>query len=364
MSNKTKNIATVLCAAVFLFGLSLWCLLKSAEDFSISERRPLAQAPVLSGEALRSGEFMESFEDYAVDQFPARDQFRMLKSYLSLYLLQQGDVNDIYLSDGYVSKLDYPLHTDSIEYAASRFAYIADRYLQDADIYLSVIPDKNYFLAEKNGYPAADYEALTRQLRAQLPDMEYVDIFGTLTIEDYYRTDTHWRQEALKDTAQVLAQAMGVSLSQEYEEKSLPRPFYGVYYGQSALPLPADTLRYLTNDTLARCTVYDYESGQTVGIYDFDRAEGNDPYELFLSGSRSLLKITNPDAQTDRRLVVFRDSFGSSLVPLLVEGYAEITLIDVRYIAPEMLANLVDFTDCDALFLYSTLVLNNSITLK
>ena len=38
--------------------------------------------------------------------------------------------------------------------------------------------------------------------------------------------------------------------------------------------------------------------------------------------------------------------------------------MDIRYLSPERLGKLLDFTDCDVLFLYSTLVLNNSETIK
>ena len=40
------------------------------------------------------------------------------------------------------------------------------------------------------------------------------------------------------------------------------------------------------------------------------------------------------------------------------------TLVDTRYIAPALLGDYVDFTNCDVLFLYSTLVLNESSVLK
>ena len=56
--------------------------------------------------------------------------------------------------------------------------------------------------------------------------------------------------------------------------------------------------------------------------------------------------------------------FGSSLAPLLLGGYSKITLIDIRYIHLDYLKQYVDFTECDVLFLYSTLVLNNSDTFK
>ena len=95
-----------------------------------------------------------------------------------------------------------------------------------------------------------------------------------------------------------------------------------------------------------------------------EKAYGKDPYELFLSGALSLITIENPNATTDKELVIFRDSFGSSIAPLLVEGYAKITLVDIRYISSDIVGNFVDFDNQDVLFLYSTLILNNSVTLK
>ena len=42
----------------------------------------------------------------------------------------------------------------------------------------------------------------------------------------------------------------------------------------------------------------------------------------------------------------------------------QITVIDTRYINPSLLSDYVDFDSCDVLFLYSTLLLNDSYTLK
>ena len=146
--------------------------------------------------------------------------------------------------------------------------------------------------------------------------------------------------------------------------RTLDAPFYGVYCGQSALGLPPDTLRYLTGETLRACTVYDYETGSTLPVYDLDAAEGDDAYAMFLHGSKALLTLTNPNAETERELVIFRDSFASALVPLLAEGYARITLVDIRYVSPERLGSWLTFDAQDVLFLYSTPVLNNSETIK
>ena len=82
---------------------------------------------------------------------------------------------------------------------------------------------------------------------------------------------------------------------------------------------------------------------------------------MFLSGSVSLLTIENPNAKTDRELVIFRDSFASSLAPLLLDGYAKITLVDIRYLPSARLGSFLTFTDQDVLFLYSVNVLAISI---
>ena len=195
--------------------------------------------------------------------------------------------------------------------------------------------------------------------------MRYIDLFGTLTADDYYRTDSHWRQENLLTTADTLAAAMGVALpDSRYTEWTLDRPYYGVYYGYAALPMEPDHLTYITSDLLDACTVYNYETGKTGPIYDLAKGAGKDPYELFLSGSVSLLTIENPNADTDRELVIFRDSFGSSLAPLLDPGYDKVTLADIRYLPSSQMGKYLTFTDQDVLFLYSAPVLNNSETLK
>ena len=63
-------------------------------------------------------------------------------------------------------------------------------------------------------------------------------------------------------------------------------------------------------------------------------------------------------------MVLFRDSFGSSLAPLLLQGYRKVTLVDIRYMDPKLLSNYVNFQNADVLFLYSTLVLNSSGALR
>ena len=89
-----------------------------------------------------------------------------------------------------------------------------------------------------------------------------------------------------------------------------------------------------------------------------------DSYDIFLDGASSYIEITNELNNSGRELVIFRDSFSSSLAPLLIEHYSKITLIDIRYISSNEYLKLINFNNQDVLFLYSTLIVNNSSTLK
>ena len=366
MCERTKHILQSVLFLLCLFSLSTLCIFSPPKAHSDSERRPLQQLPELSLTSVTSGRFMTDFEKYTLDQFPMRDAFREIKALISTKIFAQTDNNGLYLSDGILSKMEYPLNSLSVAHASDRFRSIYDNYLKntDAAVYLSVIPDKNAFLAEQSGHLSMDYSKLYSMVKEQNDFAEYIDITPFLTIQDYYATDTHWRQESIVDAANALASAMGAELSEEYAVNTLTEPFYGVYAGQYALDVGADSLCYLTNDAIAGYRVFDHQNGKEIPVYDLDKVQGKDPYEVFLSGPLSLITIENPMAETDKELIVFRDSFGSAIAPLLATGYRKVTLVDIRYLPSTVLDEYIDFASQDVLFLYSSLILNNSTTMK
>lgn len=361
---KQKDMIYVAIVGLFFFSMAFTAWFLPSKEFSDSERRKLAQFPELSLDTIKDGSFITKFENYTQDQFPLRDAFRMVKASFVYYVFGQSDNNGIYIEDDYAAKLEYPLDEKSVNHAADRFEYIYEKFLADKNlnVYLSVIPDKSYFLAKQNGYLGMNYEKLFAIMQDRMNYAKYIDITETLDITDYYKTDTHWRQEKLMDTATKIAEEMDVTLSGKYTKKTLKHPFYGVYYGQSSLPLSSERIHYLTNNVLDDCKVTNYENGKIGGIYDMEKATGKDPYEIFLSGPISLITIENPNAKNGRELILFRDSFGSSIAPLFVEGYSKITLVDIRYLRADYLDKFIEFDDQDVLFLFSSLVLNNSET--
>lgn len=365
MKNKHYVSAAVIAALWLVLAAFAW--FGPRQDISEAERRKLQQMPELTAQNISSGLFMSKFETFTQDQFPLRDGFRQLKSLFSYRILRQKDSHGVYIVGNQAAKLEYPLQENRIYGAKEKFQKIYDLYLKDncSNIVFSVVPDKGYYLAEKAGAPAMDYDRLF-EITAELPWAKHVDITDCLTGDDYYNTDAHWRQERLIPAAGKLAHALGCKgpEPEDYSERELGRDFYGVYYGQAALPMDPDRIRVLESEILKNCTVTNLENGKQTEIYDPEKLDSRDLYDVFLSGPVSVLTIDNPAGTPGKELVVFRDSFGSSLVPLLMEDYAKVTLVDIRYVPTNYVNNFLEFQGQDVLFLYSTTVLNSSTVLK
>lgn len=362
---KIKDILNVVLSGLFIVVFSAICFFYETPAYSESERRDLAEMPEIKLESIVNGTFSKEFESYTTDRFPFRDFFRRVKAYSRYNLFLQKENNKIYFKDGHISKLDYVKNDEMLKYARDLFLKINETYLKYNKVYFAMVPDKNMYLADIK----LDYNEIEEYFKKELP-FENISIKHLLDKDDYYYTDSHWRQDKITDVAYELLDKMGVNMETTYKENTLNVPFKGVWLGQSALNAEPDTITYLTNDAIDNYNVWllnNYGTGFNKSTtYNFEKAEGKDAYEFFLSGTQAVVVIRNPENTTGKRLVIFRDSFGSSISPLLAEGYSETILIDLRYINSSLLGNIkgISFENADVLFLYSTLLLNSSLGMK
>ena len=265
------------------------------------------------------------------------------------------------------------LDEKSIDRAIGKFQTFAADYCGEAErVFLALIPSKNGYLNAENGHlNAAEFAIL--QSVADKWGGNFIDLSVCLTLEDYYRTDPHWRQERLGFVLRELGAALEFDtdtvlsgdrvLSENWTEEILTTEYIGVY-GDEVDGVPAEEMTVLHHPAMDGYIVRNGETGEEMPLYDTAKLSDRDPYELFVGGPLSLVTIENPNAGNDRHLVVVRDSFGSALLPMLAQSYGKVTAVDIRYMMPAMVGNFVDCTDADVLFLYSSTVINNSITLK
>jgi len=261
--------------------------------------------------------------------------------------------------NGYYFDKNETLDEASVTKFADKLETLYKNQLSDAsNVWYSVVPDRAYYT---DGMTDFDYGRMFELLSQGITDIPYIDITEALSLDCYYKTDLHWRQEKLFGVTDTLGSAMGFSVSEDDFTVNTLDNYIGMYSGAGVEP---ETLYYLTSEAIDSASADDFQYPALTGIYSEDALTSKTPYDVFLHGATPLVTITNDNAETDRKLVIFRDSFTSSLAPLLAGEYKTITLVDIRYMVSSLLPDYVDFTGADVLFMYNVAVINRSTMLR
>ena len=361
MNDKIKDIVVTIIFLFTVISLFLINVIKEDTDISVAERRKLATMPELTTKSLFDGTYFKKFDSYVTDQFIKRDTFRKIK--IDIELSTKGEYNNLYLYDDYIIEEIFPLNSNSINNLTSKINYIKDTYLNDnSNIYYTIIPDKNYFV--NKGNLKLDYNKLQDMMKSNLTNLNYINIFDKLTLDNYYKTDTHWKEEDLFNVANTIANQMNFDITNNNNVVNTITTFKGSYAGRLSVTKDIDTIKTISNPSTLNSSVYNYETKKYTDIYDYTKINSLDKYDIYLSGAVPIIDIINNNSSSDKELIVFRDSYGSSLIPLLIEGYKKITVIDIRYISSKILNKYIDFNDQDVLFMYSILTINNSFSIR
>ena len=360
MNDKIKDIVVTLVFLFTIISLFLINVIKKDTDISIAERRKLATMPELTTKSLFDGTYFKKFDSYVTDQFIKRDTFRKIK--IDIELSTKGEYNNLYMYDDYIVEEIFPLNTNSTNNLTNKINYIKNTYLNNnSNIYYTIIPDKNYFV--NKGNLKLDYNKLQDMMKNNLTNLNYINIFDKLTLDNYYKTDTHWKQEDLFNVANTIANQMNFDITNNNVINTVTT-FKGTYAGRLSVTKDIDTIKTISNPSTLNSSVYNYETKKYTKIYDYDKIKSLDKYDIYLSGASSIIDIVNPTSNSNKELIVFRDSYGSSLIPLLIEGYKRITVVDIRYVSSRILSNYIKFNNQDILFMYSILTINNSFSMR
>ena len=352
---KDKIITFLFIGYIFVFAI-IHILIPDLE-ISFSERRTLVKFPKFEF----NSEYITKVDKYLLDHFPLRDKLRSVKAFYNYNVLNKLDNNGIYLKNNSIYKSNYPTNKKSVDNFITHIEKLKNNFTPQNKTYMMIIPDKNYYLEEKD-FLHIDYDYIYNQLDKL--EIVNIDVKDILNENDYYKTDTHWKQENLDKVVKKLSLSMNFNYEKQEYKKTIYDKFYGVYYGESAMDFAPEKITYLTNEIINNATVNYLENQNLKKVYSIDKLSSIDSYEVYLDGASSFIEIFNDNAKEKRELVIFRDSFASSISPLLINYYSKITLIDNRYISSNAFNSLIEFTDQDILFVYSTLIVNNSGSLK
>lgn len=254
------------------------------------------------------------------------------------------------------------VNNESIERYIEKVNSLNMEFFPNNEVYLATIPEKSYFVRD-NTKDYLNHDSIHSQIKEAFFDLTTIDTASVLSLSDYLNTDRHLRQEKLFPLVNALGEAMGFTVDETAFTAHTIESFTGDYKAD-VTDIAPETLTYLTSAATEAAVVDNFQNKSFTKVYDLDKLNSKIPYDIFLSGATPLTVIKNPNAVNQKRLIIFRDSFGSNIAPLLIDAYSEITLVDLRYMASSLLPKFVDFTDAQVLFLLSDAVVNNSTLLK
>lgn len=350
---KEKILVISFISILFLFfGIGL---ITKDKNISLVERRNL-----ITREDLKKDPF-KNLESYLNDQFPLRNTLISLYSLVDRLILGNKENNNIYIKDNVLIEKNYPLNEKSISTFSAKINTITSQYVKNGKVFYAIIPDKSYFL-EYNNYQKLDFIKMYNQLEKEI-NIPNINITNLFQLNNYFKTDIHLKQDAYFEVVKELGKYFNFKTLDMPFAKQTYDNFHGSSYAKGSFFSHPEELFYYTNKWTKSASAWHLEYG-TKEIYDEEKLGSLDSYSLFLSGPSSFIEINSPNALTNKELIIFRDSFGSSLAPLLLPYFQKIILIDLRYISMEMVEKYVSFENKDILFLYSTLLVNESNLLK
>ncbi len=372
---RRAEVLTVGIITAFILCFSVWCLMAPKQTFSENENRALASWPVYSFTALKDGSYMSSIHTYLSDHFPLRDPFMTLKTKYEM-LTGREEINDIYLAkDGYyIEAYKTPKQQKKI---ITQFQKLQDAITTDAkqNIRVMLVPTAISTYNAKLPNCAPDRGVLRQvdtmnEIYAALPNMQKVDAWSALQTaaaqekidrtrasgdadgaqpvaeaEDagcdtsaatglYYHTDHHWTTHGAYIGYQAYCGAAGLSPIPEadFQKTCVTTDFHGTIFSKlHDSTVPGDAITLYENPANQLTVSYPDTDEVTDTLYNRDYLAQKDKYSMFLNNLHPLVEITNPTADSDRQLVLIKDSYANSMVPFLVNHYQKIYVFDTRY---------------------------------
>ena len=376
MSKEKKALKRFFMIFALLFLVLVFCLttftfLVPDKAYSASEKRSLAQFPALTWDSIADGSFMAGMEDWLADQFPGRSDLMQTKAKINLATGAIRSQGVYRCEDGSLMEAFKLPTNETLQAQASAITDFAALY-PDANFYFCLAPNAISVLTEK--LPAAtltdDQNIYINYMKNAFSEVgTFVDVRDVFaanknSVDLYYHTDHHWTTDGAYIAWQELYQEMGLSGEVNYTSGVVANRFSGSLVSASGFPVTAyDSLKIYIPDVEPIYTVtYNNTQKMTASVYSMEHLNGNDPYEVFFGGNHPKITIRT-GADTDRTLLIIKDSYANCMIPFFLTEFSRIVIIDARYYSDDLGIEMQAAGYSDVLFLYNVNTLSQDNTL-
>ncbi len=364
-NNKGFPAESIL-AVVFgisMIGLILVNLFWPDYEISEKENRMLALKPKFSISSVLSGDYMEKYESYLTDQFIGRDFFRNIKVTLGR-LGGNKDENGVFI--GKQGQLLEEIKTPDQTTLKANLTAIRQFADQNDEIqtYMMLVPDAAVVLDDKLPALASvpDQSRMLAQVKRELGEsVLWIDAEGVLNKHSdekiYYKTDPHWTSLGAFYVFQSASEAMKIKgeAGSNFVSYPISTSFNGTLAASSGFRLNEREVidMYAPKEEDGGLVVnYVDKQEKTASLYDSSKLKTRDQYSVFLGGNTSLIDIKTV-SESQRRLLLVKDSFANCFIPFLTPYFREIVVVDPRYYSGTIEDLMDAYRITDMMFLYS-----------
>ena len=364
---------SALIVTVILFIVSLLSLVGKDREYSENENRYLTTKPQFSWSSLMDGKFMDDAEAYLSDQFLFRDKLVSLRTDIDVFFGKR-EINDVY-----IGKKHFLFEKPSV-YNEARVKKTTDAMNnlkaknQGINTFIAIAPNSTEILGDylPSNAPVPNQTEQINKIYQSLSGYTPIDLCGPLKkAQDpqdlYYRTDHHWTCKAVDIAYLEIAKGMGLDpAAYQYQNLPVTDSFQGTLASSAGIFSAKDTISVPTcpSDVMYRVTYVD-ENRVTTTVFDPQKLNAKSKYEVFFGGNYSQVVIES-SSSSDKVLMVVKDSYANSLIPLLIPHYKKIIIVDPRYYN-DNIQNVIDTEGVtDMLWLYNanTFLNDTSIAAK
>lgn len=372
-ANNKKALVLIVPFFVLLCVFLLASIVTPDKTFSVEENRLLTMRPVYDLNNILA--ITDTFNTYVVDQFPERNQFLRIFSWMELIQGKKQARNTFIADREWLMTKTYLVGQETLHNFTQTIIQTAGQ-VRSAEVYYALLPVKNDVLEHLDSayFDRTSSIKNKQNLRSAMDGQEDV---GVIDISDYFmskapierekmyfKADFHWNATGAYEAFKYIQERFlndGVVQSEERVgdenfafsylsntryQGDMNRRFSNLFSMQEAIPLIVpkeyDHIKYYLS----------VDNSQQVQREDLvGKGIGGDivTYNDIFTGNLPFYRVINEEAPSKQKIVIFKDSFENPMTDYFSTLFYEVVVVDARYLSDISFEEIIETDPVDIL---------------